>query len=115
MIAPFGFRQIEKLACFLFLFVGVVALVSVLDRARHSPLTWHLFLLGLQSLAVIAGAIGAWRSTSLVAAGIGVVSSLVAWTPVGHLTVLPGLLMMCLLFSRYRSFTSGGLPPRPPA
>ena len=91
MIAPFGFPQIEKLACFLFLFVGVVALLSVLDNARHNSLTWASLLAGLQSLAVIAGGIGAWQSASLSVAVIGVASSLIAWTPVGHLTVLPGV------------------------
>jgi hypothetical protein len=109
MIPSFGFRQIEKLACFLFLFAGVVALVSVLDNARHNSVSWHLSLLGLQSLAVIAGGIGAWRSTSLLAAVIGVASSLIAWTPVGRPTVLPGVVMMLLLSSRYRSFLHRGI------
>jgi hypothetical protein len=103
-IAPFGFRKIEKLACCLLAFVGVVALLSVLDAARWNHFTWHFFLLALQSLAVIGGGVGAWQSTSLPAAVIGIASSLIAWTPVGHLTVLPGAFMMFLLLPRYRSF-----------
>lgn len=74
------------------------------------------FWLILQSLAVIAGGIGAWRGRSFVVAGVGVASALIRQTAVGHITFFPGLLMLVLITGGFRSFGKfqRGLPRLPP-
>ena len=120
-IPTFGFLKIEALACILMVAAGVLGLLVALDpMTRTSVASAHVssFWLVLQSVAVIAGGIGAWRSTSFVAAAIGVASSLIARTAVGHLTFLPGLLMLVLIATRFRAFSflprwRGPGPPPP--
>ena len=79
------------------------------------------FWLVLQSLAVIVGGIGAWRSNSFVAAAVGVASSLIAETAVGHISFFPGLLLLFLIVNRFRAFNiflprwRGQGPPPPGA
>ena len=106
-IPTFGFLKIEALACILMVAAGVIGLLVALDpMTRTYMASAHVssFWLVLQSVAVIAGGIGAWRSTSFVATAIGVASSLIARTAVGHLTFLPGLLMLFLIATRFRAF-----------
>src|SRR5580658_6801748 len=75
----------------------------------------------LQSLAVIAGGIGAWRSNSFLLAVVGVASSLVVKTSVGIVSFLPGVLMLMLIVRRHRAFNvflprwRGPGPPPPGA
>ena len=130
-IPSFGFLKIEALACILMVTAGLAGLVLVLTGSGDWILSafgekWasaHVsaFWLVLQSLAVIAGGMGAWRSTSFVAAAVGVASSLVARTAVGHISFLPGLLMLFLIATRLRAFSiflprwRGPGPPPPGA
>ena len=130
-IPSFGFLKIEALACILMVAAGLAGLILVLTGSSdwtvsafvgkwaspHVSSPW----LVLQSLAVIAGGIGAWRSTSFVAAAVGIASSLIARTAVGHFTFLPGLLMLFLIAARFRAFSiflprwRGPGPPPPGA
>jgi hypothetical protein len=113
-IPPFGFLKIEALACLLMVAAGVVGLlVSVTGWTEWlavfpwSRAVWphvSIYWLVLQSLAVVAGGIGAWRSNSFVLAAVGVASSLVKSTPVGCISYVPGLLMLLLLLVRFRAF-----------
>jgi hypothetical protein len=113
-IPSFGFLKIEALACVLMVAAGVAGLLLVLTGSSDQILSAfgetgasvHVssFWLVLQSLAVIAGGWGAWRSNSFIAAAIGVASSLVARTAVGHISLLPGLLMLLLIVFRVRTF-----------
>jgi hypothetical protein len=116
-IPIFGFLKIEALACLLMVVAGVIGLFVALSGGPHVSTLW----LVLQSLAVIAGGIGAWHSYSFVLAAIGTASSLVKVTPVGRITVLPGILMLLLLLMRRRAFNiflprwRGPGPPPPGA
>ena len=113
-IPGFGFRKVEALACILMVAAGVAGLLVVVTRSGDSILnslgrTWppapgSTFWLVLQSLAVIAGGIGAWRSTSFVATVVGVASALIARTTVGHISFFPGLFMLLLIVKRFRAF-----------
>lgn len=130
MIPPIGFFRIEKLACILMAMAGLTGLLLVLTGSADWVLTAFITVFGekyptarinsfwlvLQSLAVIAGGIGAWRSTSITLAGIGVASSLILQTAVGHITFYPGVLMLILIVGRLRSFRpfQGGLRPISP-
>jgi hypothetical protein len=96
MIPSFGFRKIERLACIAMGFAGLVALGEAWGHSRP-------YFLMLQSVAVIAGGIGA-RINSFTLAAIGVISSLMLWTPVGRICFLPGLLMLFLIVARIRAF-----------
>src|SRR6516162_5257289 len=64
----------------------------------------HPLWLTLQGIAVIAGGIGAWQSRSFALTATGVVSSLIVRTAVGHISWLPGLLMLFLCAPRFRAF-----------
>jgi hypothetical protein len=77
------------------------------ERLRGKWASAHVssFWLVLQSLAVIVGGIGAWRSTSFVAAAVVVASSLIARTAVGHISFFPGLLMLFLIVTRFTAFS----------
>jgi len=130
-IPPFGFLKIEALACFLMLAAGMVGLVVTVTGWTDwlavfpwSRAVWphvHIYWLVLQSLAVVAGGIAAWRSNSFVLAAVGVASSLVKSTPVGCISYVPGLLMLLLLLARFRAFGmflsrwKGPSPPPPGA
>jgi hypothetical protein len=118
VIPAFGFRKIEVLAYTLMVVAGAIGLLLVLPgshgRFGEAILSrpWPRWVLPhvsplwlvLQSLAVIAGGIGAWRSTSFVLAAIGVASALVVVTPVGLIAFLPGVLMLLLIVDRRRAF-----------
>jgi hypothetical protein len=100
MIPPFGFHKIERLGCLLMGVAGMIALgiaFSVEGGRREAFLV-------LQSLAIIVGAVGA-RNNSFILAAIGIVSSLLAWTPVGRVSFIPGLLMLFLIMARFRAFS----------
>jgi hypothetical protein len=128
-IPSFGFLKIEALACILMVAAGVAGLLLTgssdwtLSAFGEKWSSAHVssFWLVLQSLAVIAGGIGAWRSTSFVVAAVGVASSLIAPTAVGHISFLPGLLMLYLMVARFRAFSiflprwRGQGPPPPGA
>jgi len=130
-IPSFGFLKIEVLACILMVAAGMAGLLLTLTRSSGwiTGSTWpswvfpHVSLLWLvtQSLAVIAGGIGAWRSTSFVLAAVGVTCSLIVVTPVGLISFLPGILMLCLIVFRVRAFNvflprwRGPGPPPPGA
>jgi hypothetical protein len=130
-IPKFGFLKIETLACILMVAAGVAGLLLVLTGSSDWILgalgkKWtsaHVksFWLVLQSLAVIVGGIGAWRSNSFVAAAVGVASSLIAETAVGHISFFPGLLLLFLIVNRFRAFNiflprwRGQGPPPPGA
>ena len=103
MIPPFGFRKIERFACILMGVAGVVALRIALNAVGGPR---EAFLV-VQSFAVIVGGVGA-RSNSFTLAAIGVVSSLMAWTPVGRICLLPGLLLLFLMAARFRAFSIFG-------
>jgi hypothetical protein len=132
-IPPFGFHKIEVAACALMVFAGVAGLLMALTGTGYLVArailgsdwpNWfwpHVsrFWLILQSLAVIAGGIGAWRSNSFLLAAVGVASSLVVKTSVGIVSFLPGALMLMLIVSRHRSFYVfwprwKGVGPAPP-
>lgn len=114
-IPSFGFLKIETLACILMVAAGVAGLLLVMTGSSNWILsafgaTWapaHVssFWLVLQSLAIIAGGWGAWRSTSFAATAVGVASSLIVRTAVGHISFLPGLLMLFLMMTRFRAFS----------
>jgi hypothetical protein len=130
-IPSFGFLKIEALACILMVAAGVAGLLLVLPGSsdwilstfgeKWAPAHVSSLWLVLQSLAVIVGGIGAWRSASFVAAAVGVASSLIARTAVGHISFLPGLLMLYLMVTRFRAFSifwprwRGQGPPPPGA
>ena len=130
-IPKFGFLKIETLACISMVAAGVAGLLLVLTGSSDWILgafgeKWasaHVssFWLVLQSFAVIAGGIGAWHSTSFLAAAVGVASSLIARTAGGHISFLPGLLMLFLIVTRFRAFSiflprwRGPGPPPPGA
>ncbi len=113
-IPKFGFLKIERVACILMVAAGVAGLLLVVTGSsdwipRVFGKKWALtqvsaFWLVLQSLAVIAGGVGAWRSTSFVAAAVGVASSLIVRTAVGNVSFFPGLLMLFLIVNRLRAF-----------
>jgi len=113
-IPKFGALKIESVACILMVLSGVAGLFLALTRSSGwiSASAWpgwilpHVSLLWLvpQSLAVIAGGIGAWRSTSFLLAAVGVTSSLIVVTPVGLISFLPGILMLLLITRRFRAF-----------
>ncbi len=79
-IPRFGFLKIEALACVLMVVAGVAGLLLSLMSGWITASIWprwvlpHVSLLWLvpQSLAVLAGGIGAWRSLSFVLAAVGV-------------------------------------------
>lgn len=127
-IPPFAFLKIEAFACIMMIVAGIAGLLLVLTGSSDWILTFfwkqsptahiHPLWLALQSLAVIGGGIGAWRSRSFTLAAIGVVSSLMQRTAVGHISFFPGLLMFFLICARYRAFNiflprwrGPGLPP----
>jgi hypothetical protein len=130
-IPQFGFLKIEAFACLLMVVAGIAGLLLVATGstdwilavfwqqwpAAHVRPLW----LALQSIAVVIGGIGAWRSRSFTLAAIGVASSLVVRTEVGHISFLPGLLMLFLICARYRAFSiflpqwRGPGPPPPGA
>ena len=130
-IPRFGFLKIEVLACLLMVAAGVAGLLVALTGWTDwiKGLRWsrwvlphvNIFWLVAQSLAVIAGGIGAWRSTSFALAGIGVASSLIVLTPVGCISFLPGVLMLLLILNRPGAFSvflprwRGPGPPPPGA
>ena len=132
-IPLFGYRKIEAVACILMVVGGVAGLLLALTGKGelfaeailgHAWPTWShpspLWLI-LQSLAVTAGGIGAWRSKSFLLAAVGVASSLVVKTSVGMVSFLPRLLMLWLILRRPRSFSvflprcKGPGPPPPGA
>jgi hypothetical protein len=117
-IPPFGFHKIEVVSCALMVVGGVAGLLLALtgtgDLVAGSTLgylwaNWFwphvgaLWLI-LQSLAVIGGGIGAWRSNSFLLAAVGVASSLVVKTSVGIVSFLPGVLMLTLIVCRHKAF-----------
>lgn len=112
----YGFPIIERLACLLMvaadlagLLVTVTGWTNWLAVFPWSKPVWpqvSTFWLVLQSLAVIAGGLGAWRSTSFVLAAVGVASSLETSTRVGCKSYPPGILMLFLLVVRRRAFAS---------
>jgi hypothetical protein len=134
-IPPFGFHKIEVAACALMVIGGVAGLLLSLTGTGdsvagailgHDSPNWfspHVSLpwLILQSLAVIAGGMGAWRSNSFLLAAVGVASSLVVKTSVGIVSFLPGVLMLMLIVCRHRAFNvflprwRGPGPPPPGA
>jgi|SRR5580700_6418916 hypothetical protein len=134
-IPPFGFHKIEVVACTLMVIGGVAGLLLALTGTGdsvagailgHDWPNWFsprvsLLWLILQSLAVIAGGIGAWRSNSFLLAAVGVASSLVVKTSVGIVSFLPGVLMLMLIVRRHRAFNvflprwRGPGPPPPGA
>lgn len=105
MIPQFGFHKVEQLACALMGASGVLSMLFVLTPNSANGGHGRSYFLVLQSVAVIAGAIGAWRSFSFTLAAIGVASSLMVWTPVGRICFLPGLLMLVLIVPRFRTFS----------
>src|ERR1700686_1843335 len=127
-IPPFGFLKIEAFACIMMIVAGIAVLLVVLTGSSDWILAffWNqsptaqirpLWLV-LQSFAVIGGGIGAWRSRSFTLAAIGVVSSLMRHTAVGHVSFFPGLLMFFLICARSGAFNiflprrrGPGLPP----
>jgi hypothetical protein len=127
-IPRFGFLKIEALACLLMVAAGVAGLLVALTGSSDwiTGVRWSrwvlphvsIFWLVPQSLAVIAGGVGAWHSTSFVLAAVGVASSLILLTPVGCISFLPGVLMLLLIVGRFRAFSvflprwrGPGLPP----
>jgi hypothetical protein len=117
-IPPFGFHKIEVVACVLMVVGGVAGLLLALTGTGclvggaipayewpnwFWPHVGPLWLI-LQSLAVIAGGIGAWRSNSFLLATVGVASSLVVKTSVGIVSFLPGVLMLMLIVCRHKAF-----------
>jgi len=103
MMPPFGFREIERLACILMGIAGVVALAYTRSAVGENGVHPRPYVV-LQGLAVIAGALGAWQSNSFILTAIGIASSLMVWTPVGRICFLPGLLMFVLVLGRFGSF-----------
>ena len=113
-IPKFGFLKIETLACILMVAAGVAGLLLVLTGSSDWILgafgvKWasaHVksFWLVLQSLAVIVGGIGAWRSNSFLLTAVGIASSLVVRTSVGIVSFLPGVLMLTLIVCRHKAF-----------
>jgi hypothetical protein len=134
-IPRFGFLKIEIVACILMVGAGVAGLLLTLGDTGdffagailgHDRLIWFLprvspVWLVLQSIAVIAGGIGAWRSNSFLLAALGIASSLVVNAPVGIVTFLPGALTLMLIVVRRRAFNvflprwRGPGPPPPGA
>lgn len=130
-IPKFGYFKIEALACLLMLLAGVAGLfVAVTGWSdwihwfSWSPQVFpHVsrFWLVLQSLAVIAGARGAWQSTSFVLAAVGIGSALIVQTAVGCVCLLPGILMLLLTLRRLGAYDlfhprwKGPGPPPPGA
>lgn len=115
MIAPFGSWSIERVAMGLLLlaagfgFFASGTVTGVASAILGSPWpSWFIPNPGrawmiLQSLLVVAGVLGAFiRSFTLATVGIG--AALVFVTPTGLLTLLPGLLMLCLMVPRRRAF-----------
>jgi len=114
-VPRFGFLKIEAFSCLVMMVAGIAGLLVALTGssdwilsllwkqwpAAHIRLVW----LALQSIAVIAGGLGAWHSRSFTLAVVGVVSSLIVWTAVGRIAWLPGLLMSLLICFRFRSFS----------
>jgi len=114
-IPQFGFLKIEAFACILMVVAGIAGLLLLATNssdwffaafwkqwpAAHVRPWW----LALQSIAIVIGGIGAWRSRSFTLAAIGVVSSLVVRTEVGHISFFPGLLMFVLICARFRAFS----------
>ncbi len=113
-IPRFGFLKIEALACLLMVAAGVAGLLVALTGWSDwiKGLRWSrwvlpqvsIFWLIPQSLAVIAGGIGAWRSRSFVLAAVGVASSLMVLTPVGCISFLPGVFMLLSILNRPAAF-----------
>jgi hypothetical protein len=114
-IPRFGFLKIEALACLLMIATGLAGLLVALTGSNDwiTGVRWSrwmlphvsVFWLVTQSLAVIAGGVGAWRSTSFALAVVGVASSLIVLTPVGFISFLPGVLMLLLIAGRFRAFS----------
>lgn len=125
-IPSFGFLKTEAFACLLMVAAGMAGLLVALTGSgdvlwSQRPAAYvHPVWLTLQSIAVIAGGIGAWRSRSFTLTAIGVLSSLIVVTPVGRISCFPGLLMLFLVCIRFRSFSiflprwrgQGPPPPR---
>jgi hypothetical protein len=131
-IPRFGFLKIEALACLLMVAAGIAGLVAALTGWTNdwlADLRWSrwllphvsIFWLVPQSLAVVAGGIGAWHSKSFTLAALGVASSLIVLTPVGCISFLPGVLMLVLIVARLGAFPDflprwrGPGPPPPGA
>jgi hypothetical protein len=117
-IAIFGFIWTERIACLTLVMVGLggflvaltghtnelVALVHIRPLPAWLPLNLSSFWLGVQSLLIMGGGIGAWRCTSFTLALAGVLAALLFVTPIGIASFLPGVWMSFLLGQRWRAF-----------
>lgn len=128
-IPQFGFLKIEAFACILMVVAGIAGLLLVAMGSSDWILAvlwkqWPAAHVGagwlvLQSVAIVLGGIGAWRSRSFTLAAIGVVAALVVRTKVGHISFFPGLMLLILISARYRAFDfftpiwRGPGPPQP--
>ena len=111
-IPVFGFFAIEMFACALLVLAGGLGLfLTVTGQVPHygpwlPETTWNpgRSWLMVQSVLVIAGGIGAWRSRSFTLALVGIGAGLIFMTPVGSAAAWPALLLLCLVILRLRTF-----------
>src|SRR5260370_1427746 len=116
-IPIFGFIWTEKIACLILVMVGLGGfLVGLTGHASELgalhinllppwlPLSLSPFWLGVQSLLIMGGGIGAWRCTSFALALTGVLAALFFLTSIGMVSFLPGMWMLYLLQQRWRAF-----------
>lgn len=112
-IPGFGFLKIEALACQLMVAAGLGGLLVAFTGSPQwiTSVAWSkwilphvsVFWLVAQSLAVMAGGIGA-RLSSFVLAAFGIAASLIVLTPVGCISFLPGVFLSLLIACRFRAF-----------
>lgn len=117
-IPVFGFFAHERVACVLLMLSGLAGFLLTITGQEGMLPTWahcatwhpgHLWLTG-QSLLVTAGGLAAFRARSFALAMTGIAASLVFRTPVGAVTVVPGVLLLAAIGLRWRGFP--GFAPR---
>lgn len=120
-IPIFGFIWTERIACLILVTLGLGGLLVVFTSHENQlaaqlqnhllppwlPLKLNPVLLGVQSLLIMGGGIGAWRCTSFALAMIGVVAAMFLMTSIGMISFLPGMWMLFLLRRRWRAFFPG--------
>jgi hypothetical protein len=127
MIAPFGYTRSAQMACGLMFLVGAFGLVLTISGRigelaamlpGGSASHWLVLNAGrpwitFQSMLVMVGGIGAFRSRSFALAFAGIVAALMPTTPLVFLTFLPGLwlLILIVLYVRATPRWKGEGPP----